>query len=560
MRVRDTVYSNGEPIEEQQAKALAINEALRQPLSDFLTTQVRQLKRFLGAGIGVLVLGLVLLTQSALIGVVGVLAGLLIAGGGYYHVQQQTPEIEITGLEKRYWTGYLLPSEDGALVYDATMTFPETEFELEQVRNEKAIKRASAEIEDLDDFPVVMNDENDVETQFTELLDSIETELEQAKSRKVTAPVLTQNSAETKAVTSLISYADAETVPARAEVEIAQAKQDLRALSELGNLAEENPIEDDLEEVTDVGQMAADEFTVHQDEAIETLIEHIQTAADAFGVVSYNFYCPNCEGDDVESQLVISDDPDQEVYCETCRSYHSREGAIPRHKIKDELVLPTWDQLWAEKADEKRRIYENIEDQKLDLKEREYEQSREEIRTATERIRDLRSKIRDLKTQAKAAEGAVDEIGDLMVKYERLNEQRKEEFTSEVEEAFAEIDEETEEILEETRGEEQERLEEAEEEAEEKAEMLRVEERQRQAEMIAAQKEIAQQQMQHQEQMTKMQMGAEKEMTEAELEQQAEHHKQDWLLETRGETSFSDTINNMKYKKDQVLGASARGD
>lgn len=564
MRVTAAVYSNNLPVSEEQAQALAVNEALREPLSDFLDRQVRHRKLVAGVGIGLIVLGLMLIAVSLTAGIIGILAGLAVGGGGYYYIQNQRPPVQITGIEKRYWTGYSLPGEDGVVFYDATATVPDTEFKLEQLQNETKIREASAKLDELDDFPVLMNDDDNAEQEFIETLETIESELVGAETRTVNAPVFTQDSPETEAITRLVDHADAQPVPVRTEVDVEKAQQDLEALSELGNLAEDNPVEDELETISDVGQGVANNLTAHQDDVVETLNDHIQTAADAFGIVSYNFYCPDCHEDDVVSELVVADGSESDAYCKTCRSYHSKDEAIPRHKIKDELVLPIWDQLWAEKADEKRKIYQDIEDQKHDLKEREYEQCREEIRTTTERIRDLRSKIRDLKTQAKAAEGAVDEIGDLMVKYERLNEQRKEKFSSEVEEAFREIDQETKEILEETRAEEQERLQQAEEEAEEKAEMLRIEERQRQAEMLAAQREIqeniAKAQMQHQEQLAHAEIDAERAMTEAQIDQQAEYQRKNWLLETRGGTSFSDTINRMKYGKDELLGASARSD
>ena len=565
MRVSETVYSNSDPLPEGEARALAINEALREPLSEFLNEQQRLLRRVLGVAATLTLIGIGLLaTGATLLGTGGVFGGLLVGGVGYRYVDDRDPGVQVTGIEKGYWTGYTIPGEDGVLFYDATATVPTEEFELEQVRDEEDVAAARAQLEELGDFPVVMAEDQSVEGEFTEVLETVEAELEATESAQVTAPVIAQGSPASAAITTLVHNAEAGSVPAATEIDVEEAEQDLADLSELGQLASETPVEAELEAMSEVGQTAADDLLGHQEEAIETLNDHIQTAADAFGIVSYNFYCPACQEDDIESQLVVPDDPADDVYCETCRSYHAREEAIPRHKIKDDVVAPTWDQLWAEKADEKREIYENIEDQKLDLKEREYEQSREEIRTATERIRDIRSKIRDLKTQAEAAEGAVDEIGELMVKYERLNEERKEQFSNEVADSFEEIDEETERILEETRSEEQERLAKAEEEAEQKAEMLRVEERQRQAEMLAAQRqmhqEIAAEQMHHREQVSQTELEAEAEMTRAKLDQEAKHHRENWMLKTRGKTSFSDRIDRMKMGKDRLLRASVRGD
>lgn len=564
MRATDTVYENDQPVSEERARALAINEAVREPLSEFLDRQRSQLVAALGAGAVTTLLGLALVAGGMTVGAVGVLAGIVLTGGGYYYVRSRSPEVQVQNIKKGYWTGYSLPGDDGVLLYDATAGVPDSEFQLERVTDEDRIEQVREELGNVGDFPVVMTEDRQVESEFTDLLETVETELATTDSFEVTAPVLTRESPETAAITSLIDHADSEPVPVETTVGIDRAKADLGNLSKLGNIAEENPVEAELETITDRGTAAADDLSTHQDDAVEILNDHIQTAADAFGLVSYNFYCPDCFEDDIESQLGVPDDDDEDLYCETCRSYHTREKATPRHEIKDDIVLPTWDQLWAEKADEKRRIYENIEDQKRELKEREYEQYREEVRTTTERIRDLRAKIRDLKTEAQAAQGTVREIGSLMVKFDRLKKQRMREFSTEVEQIYDEIDAETEQILEETQVEEQERLEEAEKRAEQKAELLRIEQRQRNAEMLAAQRQIHQEtaraQAEHREELARAQAQHETELTAKELDQEERHHRENWLLETRGKMSFSETIDRMKQKKDRMLGASTRGD
>jgi DNA repair exonuclease SbcCD ATPase subunit len=224
---------------------------------------------------------------------------------------------------------------------------------------------------------------------------------------------------------------------------------------------------------------------------------------------------------------------------------------IPRHRLRDEIVNHVWDHLWTEKDDQRREVYENIEDRKHELQEKEFEQRREEIRSATDRIRDLRSRIRDLRTEAKAAEGKVDEIGDLMVKYDRLHRERKQEFRSDVKEAFAEIDRQTERILEETRNEEQNRIEQAQEAAREKAEMIREEERRRQMDKFLAEQQRA-------DERAKAEMEQRAALHEKEMGIEQRQHREDWMLKTRGRTSFSSLINRVKMRKDRLLGASAQ--
>jgi len=42
------------------------------------------------------------------------------------------------------------------------------------------------------------------------------------------------------------------------------------------------------------------------------------------------------------------------------------------------------------------------------------------------------------------------------------------------------------------------------------------------------------------------------------MELEKQHHRENWMLETRGGTSASSLINKSKMKKDRILGASAR--
>jgi len=245
--------------------------------------------------------------------------------------------------------------------------------------------------------------------------------------------------------------------------------------------------------ISEMSRELVSELSGMQSTAIDLLNDHIDATADAFGMMSYNFYCPRCQLDDIDSTVELVSPQDDAWHCDTCQTEHTTEELLPRHRIKDDVVNPTWDQLWIEKDDERRRIYENISDQKAELEEREFEQRREEIRSSADRIRDLRSRIRDLKKEADAAQAKVSAIGDMMLKYERIHEQRKQEFEKEVQSAFDEIDAETEELLEETRDIEQKRLEEAQKEAKQNAEMMREEERRREAEKFMAEQERADQ-------------------------------------------------------------------
>lgn len=551
MRVTNVVYETDDPVDDRAEAALAVNEAVRGPLSEFLDTQHRRLRYAAIAAVALVVVGVgALVTGAGTIGIALIALGVLTGGGGYGYVQTRSPDVTVESVERGLWSGHSLPVQDGTMVYDATASSEPTAFELERLAETDAIATATDDLADLEDFPVVMDRDEPIEGQITETLEAVRDEIQTAEQHTVEVPVVDASEPAADAIGALADLADADPVDTDVAVDPEEARADVGELNQLEQMATADGAEADLQDVSDTGRKLVRDLTGMQETAIDLLNDHIGTAADAFGLVSYNFYCPDCQTDDVESTVALTDPEAGRWHCDTCRTTHDTAAVIPRHRIKDDLVNPVWDQLWIEKDDQRRELYENIEDQKAELEEREFEQRREEIRTATDRIRDLRSRIRDLKTEAKAAEGKVSEIGDLMVKYERLHEERKRSFEREVESSFAEIDEETDRILEATRNEEQERIEQAEQAAQEKAQLMREEERRREVEKFVAEQEREDARVQ-----ARMQQAQELHGEEMDLEKR--HHREEWMLETRGRTSFSGLIDEGRLKKDRVLGASA---
>lgn len=549
------LFEADETVGETKARSLAISEVLREPLSEHLDTQQTRVRYAVGIGVAAVVLGVVALLANAGGAIAGILVvgGIAVGGGGYAYVNSQSTDVTVTGIEQGYWTGHCLPIREGVVVYDATDSVETTSFELERLSSDEVVEQATSRLDELEEYPVVMDRDSNVETTVTDTLTAVKSELDSAEQHTVEAPIISADGPESNAIEEFTALADSdETVSLDATVSSESAREDIEALADLEEMAASDE-EAELDELSERSRTVANDLSGMQETAIDLLNDHVGTAADAFGLVSYNFYCPECQADDIDTTVELSDPEDGEWYCETCRSTHETAEVIPRHRIKDDIVNPVWDQLWIEKDDQRREIYENIEDQKEELREREFEQRREEIRSATDRIRDLRSRIRDLKTQAKAAEGKVAEIGELMVKYERLHEERKQDFEQEVEASFAEIDAETDRILEETRNEEEARIQQAQEAAAEKAQVIREEERRREVEKF-----VAEQQMENARVAAEMQQrGA---LHEEEIDIEKQHHREDWMLETRGRTSFSGHIDNMRMKKDRVLGASARGE
>ena len=540
VRVKDVLFEAGNPVEGTHARALAINNAIRETVTDHLNRQQWILRGSVALLLIEFVLGITLFVTGGnpLLGAILLLTGAAIGGGGIYFAKSREPDVTVEAVEKGYWTGYCIPDREGVMLYDAVGTNSVTEFNLERLRNQDAVAGARDTLSDIEEFPAVLPRNSNLEVEFNTALNDVRTEIDEAKEEIVHVPTIPAEGPEAEAITNLAEHADEDGVSVSVSVPPDEAEENVNSLVELEGMVDSENKDGDLTAIQEKSHSLGGDLSGMQERAIDLLNDHIGTAADAFGYVSYHFYCPDCQLDDIESRLTLSDPQADEWYCDTCRTEHETADVIPRHQIKDDVVNPVWDQLWIEKDDQRREIYENIEDQKTELQEREFEQRREEIRTATDRIRDLRSRIRDLNTQAKAAEGKVDEIGDLMVKYERLHEDRKEQFQNEVEASFQEIDKETERILEETRNEEQERIEEAEQAAKEKAELMREEERRREAEKFMAEQEM------------------ENARTKAQMEQQERHHRENWMLKTRGRTSFSTRIDKAKMRKDRMFGAS----
>jgi hypothetical protein len=492
MRLESVVFDDGSPVDEQEARALAIHEAVGNRLTEHLDEQWTNIKRAGAVGAVVALLGVGLLAaDSPGLGAGLVVLGLAIAGGGVAYSRQQEPNVTVRSVEKGYWTGYMIPDRNGTVVFDATDTIDRRQFTLELLEDPEQAAAIRDDLASISDFPVVLERDENVEASFIDSLSDIDSAIDDAATHEIAAPVIEGDDPAMESLSRLVPKATAEPVDAGGiSVSMDEAHEQVDAFGEFEEMADEDHGESVLLNVSEQSRELANELSGLQETAIGLLNDHIGTVGDSFGLISYHFYCPDCIGDDVESRLEVRGSEGQ-WYCETCRSNFEPGEGVPRHRIRDDIVLEMTEQLWIEKDDQRREIYESIEDQKADLEEREFEQRREEIRTAEERIKDVRARIRDLQTEAKAKEGIVDRIGELMVEYERLNERKKEQFRDNVAEAFEEIDEQTEEVLEETRGIVQDRIDEAEKEAKEKAETMREEERQFQRELIAYQEQRA---------------------------------------------------------------------
>lgn len=554
MRVKEVLY-DGESAEDPNVSwAIAVNEAIREPLSEYLDATQRQFRGVAIAAVGLGAIGIaaIVVGEGMLLGMAMLAAGILGGAGGWYYLQQREPSITVRSVEKRYWTGHVFADDGSAFIYDATAAVSPKQFELRRLPGTDSLESASDQLAALDDLPAVMSAESNTESTFLETLEVVREVIASAETYQVEAPLVADGSTEHQAINALLSYAEGAPIDVPVDIDEPDARHAIDALTELEDMALGDGGETHLDRIREQSREFSLELNDSQTSTFEALNEHIAEAADVFGMVSYHFYCPDCQLDEIDSRLSLDDPANGTFHCETCRSDHSPESVLPRHRIKDDLVNPIWDQLWIEKDDQRREVYEGIENQKNELVEREFEQRREEIRTASDRIADLRSRIRDLQTKAKAAEGTVEEVGKLMVKYERLSEARKAEFTADVEETYATIDRETERVLNETRLQEHEQLEQAEQAAGQKAALMREEKRRREIERFVAEQRLA-------DRRTAAELNQSAAVADADLGQRGRHHREEWMVTTRGRLPMSDTINKMRMKKDRVLGVSANG-
>lgn len=571
MRVPNVLFSGGEPVPETEARALAVHDALDEHLADHVADQWAVLRNGSVAAVGALVVGLALVaTGLPAWGGVVVLLGLAAGGGAYYRVTTMEPEVAVTGMEKGHWTAYVVSDDDGSLVFDATESVRETEFSVDLLPDAETAEGIRDDLADIGEFPVLLEDDDDVESAFLETLSDVETAIDRAETHRIRAPLFGRSDDTVGSLSRLLDHAGEDPIDAGGtELSLSAAVDQVEALTEFEEMVDEDRGESVLQDVSEQSRKLANDLSNTQAEAVRLLNDHVATAGDYFGLVTYNFYCPDCVSDDIESRLEAVDD---EWYCDTCRSEFPIGTGVPRHRIRDDLLLDVIDQLWVEKDDELRELYENIEDQKTELEEREFEQRREEIRTVGDRIKEVRGRIRDLRTEAKSKRGAIDRIGALMVKYDRLKHERKEAFQQDVAETFEEVDRRTEQVIEETRDVVQGRIEEAEKEAKEKAALMREEERAMRREELAFQEAMAERR--HQEELhqraeltaaemeqraglTAHEMEQRGDLTGAVMDQQAEHQREHRLFETSGYVysgpgRISRTLNVLKDTKDSL--------
>lgn len=540
MRIPTSLFREGEPLDETREAAYVVTGAIADDIRTHLEATNSQVKR-IGIGVAVaLVVGLGLLYAGY--GAVGLgIVVLAIAGGGVagWRVLQSEPDVTVVGAQKRYWTGHIVPQPEGAFVYDATGSTATTELEVETFEDMSLLHESVDTFSGELTLPVVQTDDRNVELTIQQRLSETQRQIESAETVRFEAPLADTTGEITRELQALPTdntRADVETDSIHFDLDTAteQAAQ----IRETETMAFETDAEETLEELKSNSEDVVQTLSRTTEDAIKRLNDHVDVAGEITSITSYNFYCPNCIQDDIYSELTLGFADGPQWFCETCRGqFDADDEPVPKHRIKDDLVEEIWDRLWIEKDDQRRAIYENIEDQKSDLTEREFEQRQEAIRNAWDRIKDIRSKIRDLETEAKAERGAISEVGKVMEKYERLAKQRRQQFEKDVAEAVDRIEQETQEAIEEMRDYEEQKIEESQQAAKERAELIRAEEQAR-----------------HKEKMVKLDSI---EQTQEELlEHEKKAHEREMLMESQGGTSAIGFMNRFRMAKGKRFGFS----
>lgn len=489
MQVPSSLIRDGDPVAEESEVGIVIASALIEDIKRHLEVKQKRLLACLAVGLIAISVGSYLFwTGLVAAGAVTVVLGGLAIGIAVY-VIQRAPDVQVKRAEKRFWTLHLFPQQKGVVLYDGTKTIEDVEFKLELITEQDVLNNVREELQDPWNMPVILSRNGNVETTLQDDISQIERVLSNTDRTGIQIPTVSQESSLVNAVNTVSAHTeegvrDVDTV----EVSLEEAHGEVEEIENLEMLAFEDDVEETFSDLKQHSSAMVNRITETQQEMVELLNASIHSVGDDLTMISYNFYCPACLDDEIYTELDLqNDDGELEWYCDTCRTTHGVEQSVPKHRIKDELLEEVWDRLWIEKDDEKRGIYEEIDDQQAELKEREFEQKQEIIRDGANRIKDHRSKIRDLKTEATAGKGAIEEIGDVMVKYDRLREERKTEFQEDIERAVERIDKITEQAIEETRNFEQQKTEAAEKEAEQRAKIQREEEQRRHREMVAAQ-------------------------------------------------------------------------
>lgn len=167
---------------------------------------------------------------------------------------------------------------------------------------------------------------------------------------------------------------------------------------------------------------------------------------------SYNYYCPHCNQEAINSllhnsyghdgakdfrvnlnrqALMIPTDPFTFVWrCRLCE--RETKNPFQIHKMIDELFTPVYDMLYEENLKDRLQIYNHINDEKRSYTEKAQVQFHEVMRDNRNKTDTIKSKIRSILAEIKADESAIFGLRDLLTKFDRISTQKIREIDTEM--------------------------------------------------------------------------------------------------------------------------------
>jgi len=169
--------------------------------------------------------------------------------------------------------------------------------------------------------------------------------------------------------------------------------------------------------------------------------------------IAHNNYCPYCNkeayqqmmlgdythnGEDDggrvsfknNTKMMLSDGFSQTWKCPLCEK--ETQQPIQKHKLDDELFTPVYDKLYEEHFKDRLSIYNNINDQKRKYAEKASAQFHQVLRENRTKEDHIKSKIRNISAEIDSEQEAINQLNDLLVKYERIDKDRAKEIDRDI--------------------------------------------------------------------------------------------------------------------------------
>lgn len=169
--------------------------------------------------------------------------------------------------------------------------------------------------------------------------------------------------------------------------------------------------------------------------------------------IALNMYCPHCNKERIEhiengkyyhnkdigenqkdfksgTKLLLIDPDNLEYLCQVCEQ--KTMEPLRRHKMDDELFTPMYDALSEEHFKERLDIYNSINDQKRKYLEKASSQFHEVMRESRTKEDLIKSKIRSIGAEIMAEQSAIEELNQLLMKYDRIEVDRANEIARDI--------------------------------------------------------------------------------------------------------------------------------